>query len=55
MTDIRALIFDLYGTLVYLSAETKPYVRLFADLGVGKDENLIEVEKLVLLAKEKKE
>ena len=31
---IEAVVFDLYGTLIYLAHETKPYVNLFVDLGL---------------------
>lgn len=32
MDNIKAVVFDLYGTLVYVADELKPYSRLFADL-----------------------
>ncbi len=34
MADIQAVVFDLYGTLIYLADETKPYARLFRDIGL---------------------
>ncbi len=40
MSDTQAVIFDLYGTLLYLARETKPYARLFADLGLQRPEEL---------------
>jgi HAD superfamily hydrolase (TIGR01549 family) len=38
MANIQAVVFDLYGTLIYLANETKPHVRLFSELGLQKDE-----------------
>ena len=34
MSNIKAVVFDLYGTLIHLTDETKPYARLFVDLGL---------------------
>ena len=34
LTNIQAVVFDLYGTLMYLADETKPYIRLFKDIGL---------------------
>ncbi len=34
----QAVIFDLYGTLIYLTAETKPYHKLFLELGLTIEE-----------------
>ncbi len=34
MANIQAVVFDLYGTLMYLAHETRPYARLFADIGL---------------------
>lgn len=40
MSEIQAIIFDLFGTLLYLANETKPYKRLFADLGLQTPQEL---------------
>ncbi len=38
MRDIKAVVFDLYGTLIYLSSvSNKAYARLFSDLGLAGD------------------
>jgi len=36
--DIQAVVFNLYGTLLYLEHDTRPYVRLFNDLGLNEEE-----------------
>ncbi len=46
--SIQAVIFDLYGTLLHLSKETKPYARLFADLGLKTDLELKEARHIAL-------
>lgn len=33
----KTVIFDLYGTLIYLADETSPYLRLFLDLGLDRE------------------
>ncbi len=48
MTNFQAVIFDLYGTLLYLSKETKPYARLFADLGLQRPEELKDARHIAL-------
>ncbi len=34
MDDIKAVVFDLYGTLVHITDESRPYSRLFMDLNL---------------------
>ena len=34
MLSIKVVVFDLYGTLIYVSRKTKPYVKLFNDIGL---------------------
>ena len=48
MTNIQAVIFDLYGTLIYLAHETKPHARLFADLGLQFPEGFERARRIVL-------
>lgn len=36
--NIKAAIFDLYGTLISLTEETKPYFKLFLELGLSSEE-----------------
>ena len=38
MNDIKAVIFDLYNTLIYFKNKTKPYDRLFSDLELTPEE-----------------
>ena len=35
--EIKAVIFDLYGTLIY-NKDTNPYARLFFELGLSPEE-----------------
>lgn len=48
MAEIKAVILDLYGTLIYLAEETKPYLRLFAALGLNTCEELKQARKIAL-------
>ncbi len=48
MSHSQAVIFDLYGTLLYLAKETKPYARLFAELGLQRPEELKEARHIAL-------
>jgi len=38
MDEIRAVVFDLYGTLVHVVDGLNPYARLFLDLGMSPEE-----------------
>ena len=38
MGGIKAVVFDLYGTLIYLSDTRNPYLRLFHHIGVQRQE-----------------
>lgn len=46
MPNIQAIIFDLYGTLIYLANDTKPYIRLFANLGLQTSEELNQARRI---------
>ena len=48
MKDIQAVVFDLYGTLIYLANETKPYARLFANMGLQTPEELKQARTIAL-------
>jgi HAD superfamily hydrolase (TIGR01662 family) len=48
MADIQLVVFDLYGTLIYLSKETKSYTGLFADLGLHRSEELKKARRIAL-------
>jgi len=43
----KAVIFDLYGTLIYLADETSPYLKLFLDLGLD-GEKKAEAKKIAM-------
>lgn len=47
-TNILAVVFDLYGTLIYLADETKPYIRLFKDIGLQTSEGFKQACKIAL-------
>lgn len=38
MGDIRAVVFDLYGTLIHIAGSLSPYSRLFLDIGISPGE-----------------
>lgn len=44
----KAVVFDLYGTLLYLTNETKPYVRLFLDLGLQTPEEFRKARRIAM-------
>ena len=48
MKDIQAVVFDLYGTLIYLANETKPYARLFVNMGLQTPEELKQARTIAL-------
>ena len=48
MANIQAVVFDLYGTLIYLADETKPYIRLFADVGLRTPEEFRRGRRIAL-------
>lgn len=48
MTAIQAVIFDLYGTLIYLADETKPHMKLFQDLGFQAPNEFKKVRRIAL-------
>lgn len=48
MSNTQAVIFDLYGTLLYLAKETKPYAKLFADLDLHSDSELKSARHIAL-------
>ena len=48
MADIQAVIFDLYGTLIYLADEKKPYTKLFQDLGFQTPNEFRKVRRIAL-------
>jgi len=37
MGNVKAVVFDLYGTLLYIADQRKPYERLIAQLGVDRE------------------
>lgn len=39
MAHIKAVVFDLYGTLIHNSIKTQPYLRLFSELGLLENES----------------
>ena len=47
-TNILAVVFDLYGTLIYLADETRPYIRLFKDIGLQTSEGFKQASKIAL-------
>jgi HAD superfamily hydrolase (TIGR01509 family) len=48
MGGIQAVVFDLYGTLIYLAHETRLYARLFADLGLKAPEEFRQARRIAL-------
>src|SRR3989344_3260830 len=48
MANIQAVVFDLYGTLIYLANETKSYARLFANLGLQTPEEVRQAKRIAL-------
>jgi HAD superfamily hydrolase (TIGR01549 family) len=48
MTNIKMVVFDFYGTLAYLAKETKPYARLFTNLGLQTLEELRQARTIAL-------
>lgn len=48
MANIQAVVFDLYGTLIYLADETKPYARLFADIGLQTPEEFRRARRIAI-------
>ena len=48
MTNIQAVVFDLYRTLIYLADETKPHIRLFKDIGLRTSEGFKQAIKIAL-------
>lgn len=48
MTNIKMVVFDFYGTLAYLANETKPYARLFTNLGLQTLEELRQARIIAL-------
>lgn len=48
MTDIKAVVFDLYGTLLYRSAKTNPYTKLFTDIGLRTSEEFMRARRIAL-------
>ena|SRR3989338_2620889 len=48
MADVKAVIFDLYGTLIYLAEETKPHERLFADIGLQTPDEVKQARRIAL-------
>lgn len=40
---IEAVVFDLYGTLVYMGNDTKPYIRLFREIGFNDTEEIRQI------------
>ena len=48
MANIQAVVFDLYGTLIYLANETKPYAILFANLGLQTPEEVRQARRIAL-------
>lgn len=47
-TNIQAVVFDLYKTLIYLADETEPYIRLFKDIGLQTSGKLKQECKIAL-------
>lgn len=45
---IQAVVFDLYGTLIYLTHETKPYMNLFVELGLQTPEEFRQARRIAL-------
>jgi|SRR3989344_2964208 len=48
MANIQAIVFDLYGTLIYLSDETKPYQKLFVALGLKTTKEFKQARRIAL-------
>ena len=48
MEDIQAVVFDLYGTLIYIAHETKPYLRLFSDIGLQTSREFRQARRIAL-------
>ncbi len=48
MAEIKAVILDLYGTLIYLKDKTNPYLRLFTELGLQSCDELKQARKIAL-------
>ena len=48
MRDTQAIVFDLYGTLLHLAHETKPYKRLFQDLGLQTPDEFTQARRIAL-------
>lgn len=48
MAEIQAVVFDLYGTLIYLADETKPYARLFTEMGLQTSEEFRQARRIAL-------
>ena len=44
----EAVIFDLFGTLLYLAQETRPYARLFQDLGIHTPEEVRQARRIAI-------
>ena len=48
MSDIKSVIFNMYGTLFYLAKESKPYYRLFLELGLQEPEEFKRARRIAL-------
>ncbi len=48
MTGIKAVIFDLYKTLVDLPVDTTPYARLIRDVGLVSDEQFARARRIAI-------
>jgi HAD superfamily hydrolase (TIGR01509 family) len=48
MANIQAIVFDLYGTLIYLANETKPYAKLFRGIGLQTPDDLRQARRIAL-------
>lgn len=48
MPSFQAVFFDLYGTLIHLTQETKPYRRLFTEIGLTTPEEFQRARKIAL-------
>ncbi len=48
MSEVSTIFLDLFGTLMYLANETKPYKRLFADLGLQTPQELQDARTIAL-------
>lgn len=48
MENIQAVVFDLFGTRIYLTDETKPYARLFANVGLQTPKEFKHARRIAL-------